>query len=283
MSGVLLAALVSACEVQSNVSRTRNPDGGPDSSVTQGTGGAATSTGGSTSSDMDSATGGASSGGSSGKSQLCDGAALEPRDAAPVTACRAVPDTTSDAADGDAGDVADGDDGDVADGDAGSDTPPEHCIPPCVWKLMKHCRPQGACSWQSYPGGIFGPNSVSCVPSSRWWRITTLGHIGYSDHFYIDGCRCYGYHASLMGTTGGAWSQTFEEWYDGDGNSIAWGVVTSNSLTGGVICGPFNPSNPSGPAYEMDPFAPDCAPWLGPDCSEGCCPPNPPEVPVSAF
>src|ERR1043165_4423021 len=35
--------------------------------------------------------------------------------------------------------------------DAGS--PPTHCIAPCVWELMKNCRPAGGCFLQEYQSG----------------------------------------------------------------------------------------------------------------------------------
>src|SRR6185503_7002897 len=60
--------------------------------------------------------------------------------------------------------------GAVSQSDSG--TPPTHCVAPCVWELMKHCRPRGECTQQvySYEFRVHG-ETASCAPENDWWSL----------------------------------------------------------------------------------------------------------------
>lgn len=167
--------------------------------------------------------------------------------------------------------------------DAG--TPPERCIAPCVWELMKHCPHHGSCTRQPYPGGAVGPNEVSCAPAEHWWKITVNGDKSDVEHYYVDDCLCYGYRGALLPSST-PW-QIVEEWSDSAGNPVATGLVDANTRAGPVVCAPFDVIAKGGakdaPSYDVDPTLPECALWIEPQCKEGNCPADPPEVPVSPY
>lgn len=159
--------------------------------------------------------------------------------------------------------------------------PPPHCFAPCVWDLMKRCQMQAPCTTEEYPGGMFGPNYVSCTSDASRWKITTVAHISHSDEYYLGSCACYSYSTSLMGTTGGAWAESVASWFDEAGHYVATGILATSTMAGTVCCSSTFPPT-TGDCYDVDPSQPDCAPWMDPKCASGTCPP-PPKVPVSPY
>jgi hypothetical protein len=180
--------------------------------------------------------------------------------------------------------------------------PPSHCIAPCIWELIKNCRPRGPCITQEYPAPNVGlpkhlfSSGTSCAADNDWWDVysgtTTVSPGGYHD-VYLGECPCYRFTrtATDNGLTGIVpWHV---RWYDGAGSVVAdgWGHPRSR-----VLCGPFetldkpedawltDAGGPLGPApgftaHDMDPTSPDCARWLSPACDSGCCPGSPPKLP----
>jgi hypothetical protein len=178
-------------------------------------------------------------------------------------------------------------------------TPPPHCVAPCVWELIKNCRPTGRCVTQEYPTPNVGlpkhlfAAGTSCAAENDWWDVysgTTTVSPGGSHDVYLGACPCYRFTktATDNGLTGIVpWNV---RWYDGAGRVVAdgWGYPRSR-----VLCGPWEtlarPEDawlpdgggyaPGFTPYDMDPTTPDCAGWLSPTCEPGCCSGNPPKLP----
>lgn len=170
--------------------------------------------------------------------------------------------------------------------------PPSHCIAPCVWELMKNCRPKGRCVSQDYSAESPLTAGVSCAPDDDWWDVRS-GEQGLqewnSDEFYLDRCFCYSF--MMSNATAGCCSPPWwwAAWGDAAGRMIA---ADFNYPSGPVVCGPFDSLKtpfdaylpdgvlaPGFTAYAIDSKNQDCDAWRAPQCEPGCCPRNPPKVP----
>lgn len=236
----------------------------------------------------DAGTGGAGTGGAGTGGAATGGAATDgapPGDGRTTPPCEASTGGLSDAATVDPADARD------ASSLADAGDPPAHCIAPCIWDLMKNCRPAGACTSQDY-GTFPFLAGVSCAPGNDWWEIRS-GHF-YSGPqtdtaYYLADSICYSVEQISMRTA------TLRMWHDSAGRAVA---MTAGFNTSSVICGPLYQHGVSSPAdypdifvdggglapgfteYAQDPTSPDCAPWQR-ICEPGCCgePPVLPEGP----
>lgn len=187
-------------------------------------------------------------------------------------------------------------DGGVDAGDASSDAssvpevdpgdPPTHCIPPCIWQLVKGCRPKGQCFTHDYmPGAFPFWGYVSCAPENDWWLVNSgrFGSSGSYWHKYFSGnALCYEFAQQNFQF------EIFDSWHDAAGFLVASFHGGTNVIgamlelpTGTVYChspGATLSSPGELTPYEVDPSLPECAPWVSPACEPGCCG-VPPELP----
>jgi hypothetical protein len=150
--------------------------------------------------------------------------------------------------------------------DGSSPGPPEDCIPPCLWRLVRQCLPPPSCV--SDVADATG-ESHRCAPGGTWWSHTAdQGQAGVHTEVYRDGKLCYSLGEGGAGPPGGKF------YTDGSGTFVAW---TTDDGTEGS-CSWSN--GPGAGLRTLFPTRPDCAPWVAmttpTDCVRGSCPVSPP-------
>lgn len=189
-----------------------------------------------------------------------------------------------------------------AEGGSDAAAPPEDCLAPCVWDVVRRCPPPVACTDQDYGPSVIGSRHVSCGEND-WWDVgatTQVLTLGYRGEIYSGGRLCFSFGE---GAPSGIFGPSMWEgsWADGNGDSVAlvYGSDSSNQ-SGVVFCrnGDQPPSivactshedclSKGLLAYGVDPTAPKCTPWRRIidaayahfDCAKGCCPTDPPAIP----
>ena len=129
--------------------------------------------------------------------------------------------------------------------------PPEECVAPCVWDLVKDCLPRTACQSEG---------------DDR--HVESFDVIGHIFTVYEHGKVCYEY-GSRYSPVG--W---FANWKDGSGKIVTWEMSDSSGNDPRTHCGPYPPCLPGGTqpldaaacadrTYLMNLTDPRCRPWLG--------------------
>jgi hypothetical protein len=169
--------------------------------------------------------------------------------------------------------------------------PPPDCIAPCVWEIMKTCRPSGACTIQEIPSPLPWPGTVSCARENQWWEISSPAHLASNIDVYLGSELCYSFSGkNYSGTVGFDTNSVVMFWKDGAGHLVAIGQGFPATT---VYCGPFAfdtfppPAGAFPPAGStgqvVDDTQPKCQAWLETGCVSGCCQGSPPALPRVSF
>jgi len=129
--------------------------------------------------------------------------------------------------------------------DAG-ETPPEHCVAPCIWELIVDCLPTlDECTVEG--------DSWVCDARTGWMVNESYGS-------RVGGFRVYGGASECFDATA-IWPLGVHQ-YDGPRGPVGFGDEDE------VVCSAFSRWNPSTPqfppdavVYELTPDAPECAAW----------------------
>ncbi len=192
-----------------------------------------------------------------------------------------------------------GDGGEGGDADA----PPEDCLAPCVWEIVRHCPPPAACTVQDY--GTFHADGVppevthslrlACGDNDWWDSGGDWYHDDHTHSIYVDGQHCYGLSIAHPGTNTTAlirWGNSTENgalMYGNGGSDLdgqAFCGISGNSVIAPCVSDQDCQSKGI-PVYNVQGTAAKCAPWrriidaaygqFG--CEKGCCPTDTPVVP----
>jgi hypothetical protein len=177
--------------------------------------------------------------------------------------------------------------------DAGA--PPEDCLAPCVWELVRQCPPPAACTDQDYGGDALGSEHLSCGEND-WWDSGSAWHpFNHQDAIYVDGRLCYRVNS---GAPGSSFGSSLITWADAtQGVAVMVGNVSNDD--GQAFCGVGGKpvtfpcvsdqdcASKGIVTYDVYGTAEKCAPWrriidaafgqFG--CKKGCCPTDPPVLP----
>jgi hypothetical protein len=182
--------------------------------------------------------------------------------------------------------------------------PPEDCLAPCVWDVVRHCLPPVACTYQDYGSSGVASQHLSCGEND-WWDIgttTAVFNYGYRGDIYVAGRLCFSFGESERSPSGIFGPRIWEgNWGDANGDAVAVAYRSDSGDQNDVVfcrngdqplaivpCTSHEDCLSKGIlAYGVAPTASKCAPWRRIidaayarfDCARGCCPTDPPAIP----
>jgi hypothetical protein len=130
---------------------------------------------------------------------------------------------------------------------ARGDSPPDDCVAPCLWDLVKRCLPTGPCTAE---------NRAAVYPYFG-------GHSGYTVCLGDELCLSYGRGSVPPSGFPSSWG-----WSDPADQEVAWGFASSSGLPQWTACGatcvppvPVTDACASQPEYPVNASQPHCVPW----------------------